>query len=153
MYIPPISYSNLRVSSHSLSLFVPLFSYAAPEILLTAFDPFLTLQLRCCGAEGPEDWARSVFNGFRDLDHAPEIGIPRTQADVVGGMALTAALPKVTMINDFSSILKSYIGLTIGLLPFVLSPVQHPDLVLQDRPAGDGAVPGGREGRAADEHT
>ena len=33
------------------------------------------------------------------------------------------------------------------------SPVQHPDLVLQDRPAGDGAVPGGREGRAADEHT
>jgi len=50
--------------------------------------------LRCCGAEGPEDWARSVFNGFRDLDHAPEIGIPRTQADVVGGMALTAALPK-----------------------------------------------------------
>ena len=53
------------------------------------------LQLRCCGAEGPEDWARSVFNGFRDLDHAPEIGIPRTQADVAGGMALTAGLPKV----------------------------------------------------------
>ena len=53
------------------------------------------LQLRCCGADGPEDWARSVFNGFRDLDHAPEIGIPRTQADVIGGMALTAGLPKV----------------------------------------------------------
>ena len=84
--------------------FCPLVSYAAPEILLTAFDPFLTLQLRCCGAEGPEDWARSVFNGFRDLDHAPEIGIPRTQADVVGGMALTAALPKVTIINDFSNL-------------------------------------------------
>ena len=65
-------------------------------------DPFLTLQLRCCGAEGPEDWARSVFNGFRDIDHAPEIGIPRTQADVVGGMALTAALPKVTMIKFIS---------------------------------------------------
>ena len=56
------------------------------------------LTLRCCGAEGPEDWARSVFNGFRDLDHAPEIGIPRTPADVVGGMALTGALPKVLSI-------------------------------------------------------
>ena len=31
--------------------------------------------------------------------------------------------------------------------------VQHPDIVLQDRPSGDGAVPGGRERRAADEHT
>ena len=33
------------------------------------------------------------------------------------------------------------------------SPVQHPDIMLQDRPPGDSAVPGGREGRAADEHT
>ena len=73
-------------------------------------DSSITLQLRCCGAEGPEDWARSVFNGFRDLDHAPEIGIPRTQADVVGGMALTAALPKGTMINDFSNIKWSLIS-------------------------------------------
>ena len=31
--------------------------------------------------------------------------------------------------------------------------VQHPDVVLQDRPARDRAVPGRREGRAADEHT
>ena len=31
--------------------------------------------------------------------------------------------------------------------------VQHPDIVLQDRPARDRAVSGRREGRAVDEHT
>ena len=49
------------------------------------------------------------------------------------------ALPKTATLSDYH---RMYPPL-----------VQHPDIVLQDRPSGDGAVPGGRERRAADEHT
>jgi hypothetical protein len=41
-------------------------------------------QLECCGADGPSDWARSVFNGRRDLP-VREIGI--TGGDVGFGLA------------------------------------------------------------------
>ena len=34
-------------------------------------------QLKCCGADGPADWSRSVFNGYYETT-APEIGIPKT---------------------------------------------------------------------------
>lgn len=32
--------------------------------------------LQCCGADGPKDWARSVYNGYYE-NTAPEIGIPK----------------------------------------------------------------------------
>ena len=39
-------------------------------------DSRLFFQLRCCGVDGPSDWARSVYNGYSS--HEPrEIGIPQ----------------------------------------------------------------------------
>ena len=51
--------------------------------------PSPCFQLQCCGADGPSDWSRSVYNGWREADNAPEIGIPRTPGDIAVAVGLT----------------------------------------------------------------
>jgi len=34
--------------------------------------------LECCGSSGPEDWQKSVYNNYKDMN-APEIGIPKSK--------------------------------------------------------------------------
>lgn len=49
--------------------------------------------LKCCGADGPVDWSRSVYNGYYE-NTAPEIGIPKNSASLGLNLGTAFDIPK-----------------------------------------------------------
>eukprot|EP00096_Caligus_rogercresseyi_P005766 TRINITY_DN2177_c0_g1_i1.p1 TRINITY_DN2177_c0_g1~~TRINITY_DN2177_c0_g1_i1.p1 ORF type:complete len:250 (-),score=53.79 TRINITY_DN2177_c0_g1_i1:698-1447(-) len=58
--------------------------------------------LECCGADGPSDWAVSVFNGYID-NNAPEIGIPRSRRDPKEKHGLSFNMPSSCCVDPGSN--------------------------------------------------